>query len=651
MFSNQTARNSVTSMASIAADDPNSSRLSVDTFAMRMMSPDGSETQPQAFGLFNPQARPGASEIYQNRNRNSSRLSVIDVVGDRHDFKLQKVDPFFTDSSGDYYREFEQRLLGLTAKNSDTELCIDDFLKESEKKWFKEFRDAKLGRSRSPSRTRDPAAGLVVKKARHSRIPSTVSVNSIAPSDEEDNEEQERGRDAGARDDEFLLGDGYKPPKGFKKLLSIRFGDWPIYSFILAFGQIISANSYQVVLLAGEAGQKAFQLYIVAGTYAVTSLLWWLMFRRFQALYALSLPWFFYGLAFLLLGVTPFMPEHIRFPVQNTASAMYAAGASSGALFFALNFGDEGGVPISTWIFRAAIIQGLQHVYIVGLWFWGSQISAQTPTGLINGAFIANKVPVILVITVPIAFILWALGVITFIGMPDYYRQSPDKIPSFYMSMLRRHIIPWFFLTVIIQNFFLSAPYGRNWEFLFYSRAVADWAIILLCVGFLIVLWCALLWVLAIYTKTHPWLVPMFAIGLGAPRWAQMLWGTSGIGLYLPWTGGVVASAIVSRCLWLWLGLLDTIQGVGLGMVLLLTLTRIHVAATLFGAQFLGACFTILARGVGPNKDGPGDVFPDFSQGALPGLSRPWFWIALGLQLMLPFGFFKFFRKEQVAKP
>ena len=52
-------------------------------------------------------------------------------------------------------------------------------------------------------------------------------------------------------------------------------------------------------------------------------------------------------------------------------------------------------------------------------------------------------------------------------------------------------------------------------------------------------------------------------MGLGAPRWAQMLWGVSGIGLYVPWAGGPVASAIAGRGLWLWLGVLDAVQGVG----------------------------------------------------------------------------------------
>lgn len=324
MFLNQSARSSVSSLATIT-DEPGS-RSSVDTFAMRMMSPDESETRPQAC--------PGASLIYQHGDqRTSSRLSVLDVIGERHDFRLQSMDPCFTDITGEYYKAFGQKLAGLTAKNSDTELCIDDYLKESEKEWFKHFRDAKLGRSRSPSYTRSLA--------------SSINGESLAPSDDHDMEhgEQQNEQD---HDDEFLLGTGYKPPKGFKKWLSIRVGDWPIYSFILAIGQIMASNIYQIVLLAGDAGQMAIQLYIVAGTYGVTSILWWLMFRRLPAVYTLSLPWFFYGIAFLLLGMTPFMPEKVRSPVQDTATALYAAAASSGSIFFAMNFGDEGndGLPL-----------------------------------------------------------------------------------------------------------------------------------------------------------------------------------------------------------------------------------------------------------------------------------------------------------------
>ena len=39
------------------------------------------------------------------------------------------------------------------------------------------------------------------------------------------------------------------------------------------------------------------------------------------------------------------------------------------------------------------------------------------------------------------------------------------------------------------------------------------------------------------YSKIHSWLLPVFAVGLGCPRWCQMWWGVSGVGLYVPWGG------------------------------------------------------------------------------------------------------------------
>ncbi len=88
--------------------------------------------------------------------------------------------------------------------------------------------------------------------------------------------------------------------------MSIRLGDWPIYSFLLAFAQVISVNSYQIVLLTGETKQAPEKLYMVASTYVVTSLIWWAVERHFKFVYALSALWFFFGLAFLLIGVSPF---------------------------------------------------------------------------------------------------------------------------------------------------------------------------------------------------------------------------------------------------------------------------------------------------------------------------------------------------------
>lgn len=255
-------------------------------------------------------------------------------------------------------------------------------------------------------------------------------------------------------------------------------------------------------------------------------------------------------------------------------------------------------------------------------------------------------------ITMPIAALLWLIGGALLTGLPDYYRQSPGKIPDFYKSIFNRKIILWFLVTVILQNYFLSAPYGRNWAYLWSSKYAPKWAIFFLVVAFFIGVWAAILALFGRLSRDHSWILPIFAIGLGAPRWAQMLWGTSGFGLWVPWMpGGAIAGAIAGRSVWLWLGVLDAVQGVGFGMMLLQTLTRIHIAASLAAAQLLGTVVTLIAKATSPDKDGPGDVFPDFSAGVVQGISKPWFWIALVAQLVIPVGFFKFFRKEQLSKP
>lgn len=111
----------------------------------------------------------------------------------------------------------------------------------------------------------------------------------------------------------------------------------------MAFGQILSINSYQITLLTGEASQTTDKLYIIGSVYLATSIMWWLMIRNFKSLYSVALPWVFFGLAFAILGVTGFISDSdTQDTVQLIATVLYAAGASSGAVMFALNFGDEG---------------------------------------------------------------------------------------------------------------------------------------------------------------------------------------------------------------------------------------------------------------------------------------------------------------------
>lgn len=272
--------------------------------------------------------------------------------------------------------------------------------------------------------------------------------------------------------------------------------------------------------------------------------------------------------------------------------------------------------------------------------------AGQTPQSMIA------KKPIMAAIACPIGAVLLAVGVLLFTSLPPYYRQTPGKIPNFYHSLLRRKLILWMLISVILSNYWLSAPYGRNWSYLWSSQHAPKWSIALLAIVFFIGIWICLLLLFAQFSKSHSWFLPMFAFGLLAPRWAQMWWGTSSYGLWIPWMpGGAVGGALAGRSLWLWLGVLDSIQGIGIGMALLQTLTRIHVGITLTVAQILGAAVTMIAKASSPDKDGPGTVFPDLSEGVVEGLAQPWFWVALGCQLLIPIGFFVFFRKEQLMKP
>lgn len=558
-------------------------------------------------------------------------LSMGAVVQGKKDYKLQAVEPFFNDPTGLYYNAFDKKLDNLNGKSSEGPLCIEEYLTMSEKDWFSRFRNVKMGKSAAST----PASSVF-------RLPMATEDASNHSTDNLDNTD--------LRADQYLLAEDYEPPTGIKKVLMTRIGQWPLYSFLLAFGQIIAANSYQITLLTGQVGEAAEKLYVLASIYLVSSIAWWMIFRTCKSVFVLAIPFAFYGMAFFLLGLAPYGSTISgRGWIQNVATAFYAIASSSGAFFFSLNFGSEGSVPVATWSFRACVIQGSQQIYVVVLWFWGSQLTQETLRGIVVQQTTIYG-PTLTGITTPLAFLLWSIGVVLYLGLPDYYRQTPGQIPSFYASITRRKIVLWFFVTVIIQNYFLSAPYGRSWRYLFSSVHAPAWTIWMLILAFFVMLWAAMLWMFSILSKRHSWILPMFAVALGAPRWCQMLWGTSGMGEWVPWAGSPLAGALVGRSLWLWLGTLDAIQGVGFGMILLQTLTRFHVVFALVCAQVLGSIATIVARATAPDGNGPGTVFPNLAM-SLDGLRYPWFWVTIVFQLAICAGFFRWFRKEQLTKP
>lgn len=168
----------------------------------------------------------------RDQNRNSSNLSLLSVdniIREDRTFNLQKVNPFFTDSSGRYAQRFEKRLRHLNGKNSEDQLCIEQFLSKSEKEWFNMYRDMKLGRSPSSSRAATPVLSTITHI-----MPSGEKTDYGTPAVSESTLGQ-----ANASKEELKLPDGYVPPSGLKKFMLYRIGDWPVYSILLSFVSFI----------------------------------------------------------------------------------------------------------------------------------------------------------------------------------------------------------------------------------------------------------------------------------------------------------------------------------------------------------------------------------------------------------------------------
>lgn len=151
-------------------------------------------------------------------------LSLGSVLQGKKDYKLQSVEPFFTDPTGLYYQAFEQKLRKLNGKNSEGSLCIEDYLMQSERDWFNRYRSVKLGKSAASSR-----ASSIFRVER--QAPNEPSVHEMAI-----------GSDDGSDDEtaQFMLKEDYTPPTGIRKIMLRRIGKWPVYTFLLA---LVSHNT------------------------------------------------------------------------------------------------------------------------------------------------------------------------------------------------------------------------------------------------------------------------------------------------------------------------------------------------------------------------------------------------------------------------
>ncbi|KAJ6136759.1 hypothetical protein N7497_012312 [Penicillium chrysogenum] len=498
------------------------------------------------------------------------------------------------------------------------QLCIEQYLEKSEKKWFNKFRDARLGLDQG-----SPAGSVHRGKA------GTSPNGSVTNDDATSHESGERER-KDAQPDEFLLGDDYVPPTGLKKWMQMRIGEWPVYS-LPRTGPNHCSQFLPDYPSHRRVGQTATKLYGIATVYLITfySMVVFLPILQIRARSECAMVPIRDGLFGHWNGTLLEPNSHSRGWIQNVGSSLYAAASSSGSIFFALNFGDESGAPVKQWVFRACLIQGTQQAYVIALWYWGSTLTKATNAGVMDVQGSITNTWRMTAICTPITLFLWAIGLIVYFGLPNYYRQTPGKMPSFYKSVFRRKIVLWNWVVVILQNFFLSAPYGRNWNFLWISQHASPWQILLLCVAFFGFAWIVVLFLLARLSKSHSWILPVLACGLGAPRW--------------PKSGGVHWGPDCSSLGWkLYLG--------GSCIPQPLALARDLGWHYKVSDLVLGSIATICARAFAPNNIGPGPISPDITAGA-GALGNAWFWVALLLQLSICGGFLLFFRREQLSKP
>ncbi|KAI0322220.1 glycoside hydrolase family 13 and glycosyltransferase family 5 domain-containing protein [Amylostereum chailletii] len=569
-------------------------------------------------------------------SRISSVESISSIVDEKANSPLNKAIASFTDADGGVAHDFVEKLQSLTAENSKKELSIEAFLQKSEEAFFDKVRKDKLSSAASVrSSQRESIWGTPAPSLYDHSRPSSPSFHTGGNFSEYDGP---LNHDNG----EVVI------MSGLQIAMSREIGGWPLYTIVIALGQVLSATSFQITLLSGQNSQSDVQLYVLGGVFLAASAVWYPLFRLKPSIWVLSAPWLFFGLAFFLIGL-PSLTQSLHSThtaLSSAATWCYAVASAAAFCFFGLNFGEEAGAATETWMLRAVIVQGSQQIWVAALWYWGNQL---------NGVGQDNQAPWWIVLIVwPLSAMSFLFAYLMLYGLPEYYRQTPPKVPNFVKTLFRRKLVLWFLASEILRDYWLSGPYGRNWGFL-WAVPIPKWQIALLVVAFFIGVWALILWVLTYFSKTHTWLLPVFAVGLGAPRWCQMLWGTSSLALYIPWAG--TAGPYLGISLWLWLGVLDAVQGVGLGMILLQTLSRLHVCATLAFSQIIGSICVMVARATAPNRVGPESVFPDvgtwdFDDGlkGSPMASAP-FWIALFCQLVIVFGYFWFYRKEQLSRP
>lgn len=130
---------------------------------------------------------------------------------------------------------------------------------------------------------------------------------------------------------------------GLQIAMSREVAGWPLYTIVIALGQVLSATSFQITLLSGSGSQNNLQLYVLGGVFLAASAVWYPLFRLKPSFWVLSAPWVFFGIGFFLIGV-PSLTESLHSThtiLANLATWCYAVASAAAFLFFGLNFGEE----------------------------------------------------------------------------------------------------------------------------------------------------------------------------------------------------------------------------------------------------------------------------------------------------------------------
>ncbi|KAG8163888.1 hypothetical protein KVR01_005806 [Diaporthe batatas] len=605
-------------------------------------------------------------ETLQGDNYNTKHLLPQHTkIDDNHEYsRLGNPEPTFTDQSGEFYAHYSDMLGGLTADNSEIQLCVQDYLVRSERQWFEKVRDARFGLS--PSTSRHQGLGSLSRK--------------------EDDGYQvldtRRSFDVELRDEEIEVyrRESYNV-SGLQRRMSAKIFGTPGYTYLLILGQIMSANPSQIGIIAGSITQTERQLYHTGSIYAITSIIWWVLYRRLKLVHVVSFPFLLFGSSYFVLSLILLggrQKTSVEWPLE-LVQTLYVCGSSTASLYFAMNFIEEESSPVSSWITRAGYISGLQYGYQALFWYGGNRIRENIASA---GHPIRTASPqwMSLVALLAAACLGWVYYALLH-GLPRPYDQKPGSTPTFYRSLFRRPVPLHFLLSTFIQSYLLSAPLvSRSWLFLFSSPHLPGYMITLL-VAISIAAFLCLTRKMAVRSLSHgQWILPIFSFASSSiinPRWAQLWWVISRTGLSIPWAQlprfggeGIMVmmqyspglSAALSRSLWLYLGVLDLLVGLGQGLALIQTLPRQHVLFVSTAGQVIGAVgmmaarATILSQSGGPAEAARGlkvlaHIFPDISSG----LALEWgygiFCLVAVVEIIMAVQWMWWFRSAQLQKP